>query len=255
MRIATSRTLAYNPRGNGQCEKYNDIIWHAVLPALKNRNLVASEWESILPQVLHSICSLLCTATTVTPHQRFLGFQRRSAVGIAVPSWLSSPGLILVKRHVRGSKYEPLVEEADQIHATSSYTHVRFRNGHETKVSLRDVAPLADRDSLIEESDHVFWDIDENESSTEDEVAPDRPNAQSTSESSTTSTRHEDQVQVGSPRPSLDTRNRAKFPLPSRHEIDIQNGPTISSDTTSPEPVPLRRSTRVKRAPDSLMYC
>ena len=205
--------------------------------------------------MLHSICSLLCTATNVTPHQRFLGFQRRSAVGIAVPSWLSSPGLILVKRHVRGSKYEPLAEEADQIHATSSYTHVRFWNERETKVSLRDVAPLADRDSLIEESDHVFGDIDENERSTEDEVAPGRLNAQSTSESSTTSTRHEDQVQVGSPRPSLDTQNRGKFPLPCRHEIDFQNGPTISSDTTSPEPVPLRRSTGVRRAPDSLMYC
>ena len=67
MRIATNRTLACNPRGNGQCEKYNHIIWHAVLPALKNRNLVVSEWESVLSQVLHSICSLLCTATNVTP--------------------------------------------------------------------------------------------------------------------------------------------------------------------------------------------
>ena len=46
MRIATSRTSAYNPRGNGQCEKYNDTIWSAVLLALKNRNLLVSEWES-----------------------------------------------------------------------------------------------------------------------------------------------------------------------------------------------------------------
>ena len=155
--------------------------------------------------MLHSIRSLLCTATNVTPYKRFLGFQRHSAVGIAVPSWLSSPGPISIKRHVRGSKYDSKVEEADQIHATPTYAHVRFWNRHETKVSLRDVAPLADRDSLIEESDHVFEDIDKNESSSEDEVAPDSPNAQSTSKSSTTSTSHKDQVQVGSPRPSIDT--------------------------------------------------
>ena len=146
------------------------------------------------------------------------------------------------------------MEEADLIHATLTYAHVRFRNGHETKVSLRDVAPLADRDSLIEKSDHVFGDIDENESSSEDEVAPDSPNAQSSSESSTTSTSNEDQVQVGSPGPSIDTRNSDKFPIPSQHENDFRSGPTASSDTTPPEPLPLRRSTRVRRAPDRLMY-
>ena len=245
MRIATSRTSAYNARRNGQFEKYNDTIWSAVLLALKNRNLPVSEWESVLPQVPHSIRSILCTATNVTPHGRFLGFQRRSTVGIAVPSWLSSPGLILVKRHVRSSKYESLVEEADLIHATLSYAHVRFRNGHETKVSLRDVAPLANRDSLIEESDHVLGDIHENESSSEDEAAPHSSNAQSTSESSTTSTSNEDQVQVGSPRPSIDIRNSGEFPLPSELENDFWIGPTTSSDTTSPEPVSLRSSTRV----------
>ena len=85
------------------------------------------------------------------------------------------------------------------------YAHVRFRNGHETKLSFRDVAPLADRDSLIDESNYVFGDFDENESSSEDKVAPDSPNAQSTSESLTTSTLHEDQVQGGSLRLSLDT--------------------------------------------------
>ena len=121
--------------------------------------------------------------------------------------------------------------------------HVRFRNGHETNVSLRDVAPLADGDSLIEESDHVFGDIDENESSSKDEVAPESLNAQSTSESSTTSTSNEDQVQVGSPRPSLVTRNSGENPLPSQLENDFRNGPTTSRDAASPEPVPLRRST------------
>ena len=55
MRIASSRTSAYNPRGNGQCEKYNDIIWSAAQLALKTRNLPTTHWESVLPQSLHSI--------------------------------------------------------------------------------------------------------------------------------------------------------------------------------------------------------
>ena len=105
-------------------------------------------WESVLSQALHSIRSLLCTTTNSTPRERFFGFQCRSAVGISVPSWLTTPGPILVKRHSRTSKYEPLVEEADLTHATPSYAHVRYRNGNETKVSLNDIALLANRQSL-----------------------------------------------------------------------------------------------------------
>ena len=44
----TSKTFAYNPTGNGQCEKHNDIIWSAVQLALKNDNLPVSQWEVVL---------------------------------------------------------------------------------------------------------------------------------------------------------------------------------------------------------------
>ena len=37
--IACSRTSAYNAPGNGQCERYNGIIWSAVRLALKSRKL------------------------------------------------------------------------------------------------------------------------------------------------------------------------------------------------------------------------
>ena len=61
--IATSRTSSYNPQGNGQVERYNGIIWKTVSLALESRGLPQSNWELLLPDALHSIRSLLCTAT------------------------------------------------------------------------------------------------------------------------------------------------------------------------------------------------
>jgi len=76
------------------------------------------------------------------PHERFFNFERRSALGSSVPTWLRSPGRVFLKRHVSSSKYEPLVDEVELIHATPSYAHVRLQNGRETTVSLRDIAPI-----------------------------------------------------------------------------------------------------------------
>ena len=47
-----------------------------------------------------------------------------------------------LKRHVRSSIYEPLVDEEELIHATPSYAHVRLQNGFETTVALRGIAPI-----------------------------------------------------------------------------------------------------------------
>ena len=69
--IAYSRTSVYNPRGNGQCEKYNDVIWSGVELAVKLRNGPLSKWEVVLIDVLHSTRSLLCTTTKTTPTSGF----------------------------------------------------------------------------------------------------------------------------------------------------------------------------------------
>ena len=53
--IATSKCSVYNPRGNGQCEKYNDVIWSAVKLALKTRRIPIPQWETVLPEALHPI--------------------------------------------------------------------------------------------------------------------------------------------------------------------------------------------------------
>ena len=52
-----------------------------------------------------------------------------------------SPGHILLKRHVQHNKYEPLVNEVELLEANPDYAHIRFDNGWETTVSIRQLAP------------------------------------------------------------------------------------------------------------------
>ncbi|XP_041347788.1 uncharacterized protein LOC121367584 [Gigantopelta aegis] len=94
--IVTSKTTLYDPIGNGQVERYNGIIWRAVCLVLKSSILPDSQWERVLPDVLHSIRSFLSTSTNTTSHERFFGFQRRSSFGTSIPTWLTTPGPVLL---------------------------------------------------------------------------------------------------------------------------------------------------------------
>ena len=51
-------------------------------------------------------------------------------------------GKVFVKKHLQSSKYDPLVEEANLIEAEPQYAHIKFPNGQESTVSIRDLAPL-----------------------------------------------------------------------------------------------------------------
>lgn len=93
--VATSRTTPYHPTGNSQVERFNGIVWKSIKLALKSHSLPDSHWDLVLPDVLHSLRSLLCTSTNTTPHERFFAFQRRSTHGNSLPSWLMSPGPVL----------------------------------------------------------------------------------------------------------------------------------------------------------------
>jgi hypothetical protein len=150
--IATSRTTPYNPEGNGQAERFNGTIWKTIMLALKTRNLNVNQWEMVLNDALHSIRSLLCTTTNMTPHERFFIHPRRSSNGTSLPTWLTRPGPVLIKRSVRSSKYEPLVEEAHLIEANPEYAFVRKSNGQETTVSLKHLAPRGDTNERLDES-------------------------------------------------------------------------------------------------------
>ena len=137
--IPTSRTTRYNPKGNGQVERFNRVIWKSVLLGLLVKNLSISHWETVLCDVLHSLRSLLCTATNCTPHERMFLHLQKSSNGVTMSTWLR-PDPVYVKRHVR-NKGDLLVDEAKLIEANPQYAHVRFNNGRETTVSLCDLAP------------------------------------------------------------------------------------------------------------------
>ena len=144
--IASSRSTPYHPIGNSQVERYNGIVWKSVRLALASVKLPVEQWERVLPDALHSIRSLLSTATNTTPHDRFFNFSRKSSQGVSLPSWLS-PGPVLLRKFVRSSKNDDLVEEVELTHANPTYAHIRYKDGRESTVSLTDLAPCP-RDTL-----------------------------------------------------------------------------------------------------------
>ena len=97
-------------------------------------------WEAKLPETLHAERSLLCTATNTTPRERFLGFKRRSMLGMALPSQLIQPGPVLLPRFIR-NKIDPLMEKVEPLEANQSFAHARFPNGRKSLVSTSVLAP------------------------------------------------------------------------------------------------------------------
>ena len=141
MGINQTRTSPYHPQGNGQCERYNGVLWKSILLALKTKNKPVTEWETVINDVLHTARTLLCTATNATPHERFLNFARRSAVGQQLPTWLLTPGPVYIRKFVRVNKDDPLVTKAELLQANQNYATVRLESGREDTISLTDLSP------------------------------------------------------------------------------------------------------------------
>ena len=71
-------------------------------------------------------------------YEGFLPFQRCSPTGTSLPSL---PGTVLLRRLVCYTKYDPLVDEVEQIKANPQYALVRHPDRTQATVSLRDLAP------------------------------------------------------------------------------------------------------------------
>jgi hypothetical protein len=223
--VACSRTTSYNPQGNGQAERYNGTVWKAITMALRSRELPPKCWQMVLPDVLHSIRSLLSTATNVTPHERLMNFPRRSTAGSSIPSWLCTPGSVLLRRHVRHSKTEPLVDEVELLEANPHYAHIRYPDGRETTVSIRHLAPTGDPSETVNTVPDVGDDIDT-------PVISDLNTLDMNSSEAAL----------------LKDHNNHDPSLPSDHESSFVEPPSRQESAS----IPLRQSTRERRAPDQL---
>ena len=195
--VATSRTTPYNPQGNGQVEKLNGTLWQTVKLGLKTRGLPITHWEMVLPQALHAIRSLLCTATNQTPHERLFAYNRKSENGTTLPAWLTTPGSVLMKNNVRHSKFDPLVEEVMLLESNPQYALIRHKDGKESTVSIRQLAPSGN--SQMSESE---------ESPIQEPLQPLSP---------------PEQTQPLSPSDSSDTSDPADPPAPSESQEDKMN--------------------------------
>ena len=146
--IASSKSSIYNPAGNGQAEKTVGTVWKAVQLALRTRNLPMSHYEYVLNDVLHSLRSLLCVSINATPHERFFNFPRRSGTGKSLPTWLTCHNTVFVRRFNRHSKNDPYVDKVELININPTYAEVRYNDGREATVSVRDLSPCPDDDVL-----------------------------------------------------------------------------------------------------------
>ena len=83
---------------NGQAERYNGIIMKTILLALDIYELLIKYWERVLPDVLHSICSLISTSEYVLISVSLLYWTIHSKLAFRTRKFF-------LKKYVRHSKY------------------------------------------------------------------------------------------------------------------------------------------------------
>lgn len=148
-------TSPYSPQANGQVERLNGTIWKAVR-ALQIDNPSRS-WDSLLPEALAAIRSLLCTATGKTPHDRFLAFSRQASFSSRPVSF--APGDQAFLRRLVRNKNEPLGDPVKIVVAYPGHALV-MRPGSTVpdSVNIRHLAPLPPTKAESSSEDSTYID-------------------------------------------------------------------------------------------------
>ena len=94
-------------------------MWKSITLALDSHNLPPTAWEVVLQDALHSIRTLLSTATGETPHERMFTYPRKTSTGMSLPTWLCEPGTVLLRKHVR-RKEDPFSPSARRVYLQKS---------------------------------------------------------------------------------------------------------------------------------------
>ncbi|KAG5881818.1 hypothetical protein JTB14_004624 [Gonioctena quinquepunctata] len=72
---------------------------------------------------------------------------KKKSNGIVLPSWLTTPGTVVMNKHMRQSKCDPLVEGVQLSEANPEYAVECHDDGHRTTVSLKHLAPRGNIDA------------------------------------------------------------------------------------------------------------
>jgi hypothetical protein len=77
MNIPVTHSSKYNPRGNGQCERYNGELQRVMARILKQEDLDDIDWEEVIAEALAVMRATVCEPTGKSPHNTFFNFKRR----------------------------------------------------------------------------------------------------------------------------------------------------------------------------------
>ena len=166
-----------------------------------------------------------------------------------MPTWLLTPGPVILKCHVRTSKNDPLVDEVQLLQANPQYAHIRHTDGRETTVSIQHLAPSGSSSggtNVLPWHDPQAETVSQSDRATVVEGAIDH--LEHPAEDTITNTTMEGDIQVPVA-PERLTTPTPTLPMNS-------TGPAVSGDMATPtKHAPLlRRSSRQRRAPDRLSY-
>lgn len=143
--IHKSRTTPYHPQGDGQVERYNGVLWNAVLCLLRERGWPLTDWDLALPAALDSLRTLPVKPTGQSPHKGFFAFPRRLSRPVSplsVSTRIAPGDTAFLRRFVR-NKSEPRGDPVEVVDVWPSYALVQ-RPGDRPPdtVNIRDLAPL-----------------------------------------------------------------------------------------------------------------
>ena len=61
--------------------------------------------------------------------------------GMSLPSWVTTSDNVMLRRYVRHTKNDPLVDEVEPTDVNPTYAHIRYHDGRESIVSLKYISP------------------------------------------------------------------------------------------------------------------